>query len=161
MNKHDSLRAAIVALAPDLARDPDNLRMWIDKGKVRCTQTPSLNFFYEYKLSVLLVDFTGHPSVVCLAINEWLRANQPDLLRPDREAGYTFEADIVDSRTFDLLFELDLTETAIVTPRQGGGWNIDHPGEPVPLLPDDLPLAGGATLQQGWVPGAELVPDPQ
>ena len=156
MQKHVSLRAAIVAMAPDLARDPDRLRMWIDKGGIRARQTASADFGWRYTLTLLIAEYTGHPSLIMLAINQWLRANQPDLLQPGREESYRFEAEILDSQAVDLLIELDLAEEALVTPAPGGGWTIEHPGEPV-LLPDDLPLTDpGALLAEYGVPGVVL-----
>lgn len=156
MQKHVSLREAIVAMEPDLARDPDRLRCWIDKGAIRARQTPAHHFGWSYTLSILIAEYTGHPSTIMLAINLWLRDNQPDLLQPGRESSYRFEAEILDSGTVDLLIELDLEEDARATPNPDGGWTIEHPGDPV-LLPDDLPLTDpAATLAQYGTPGSVL-----
>lgn len=156
MLKNVSLRAAIVAMVPELARDPDRLRCWIDKGSIRARQTPEDNFAWSYTLSLLIGEFTGHPSLIMLAINRWLRANQPDLLQPGRESSYRFEAEILDNQTVDLLIELELEEDAVVEADGAGGWTIEHPGEPV-LLPDDLPLSDpAAALVQYGVPGVIL-----
>jgi P2 phage tail completion protein R (GpR) len=165
MNKPDSLRAALTALLPELARDPDRLRIWIDKGRMRCPMTedasgqPNRDFFYEYTLSLLLVDLTAHPSLVFLAVNDWLRVNQPDLCGPAGTSGYTFEVEVIDEKTIDLAIELPLTEAAVLTPRAGGGWTIEHPPEPDPLFEDELPLSDPvAPLTQVWLDGVQLAP---
>lgn len=159
MNKPDSLRAALTAVLPELARDPDRLRIWIDKGRIRCPMTASRAFSYEYTLSLLLVDFTGHPALVFLTINDWLRINQPDLAQVDKDGGYTFEAEVIDAKTIDLAIDLTLTERAVVTPRAGGGWQIDHPAEPDPLLTDDLPLSDPpAPLSNVWAGDVQIAP---
>jgi len=149
MQKPASLRAAIAETLPALARDPDRLRMWVDKGQVRATGTPSPGFEWVYTLSLYISEYTDHPAILVHLVNQWLATNQPDLLLS--RSGYAFEAEIVDDKTFDLLFELPLTEAAIVTAATDGGWNIEHPGEPDPLLPDELPLSNPpGTLREIW-----------
>lgn len=144
MQKPDSLRAAIGAVLPEITRDPDKLKLWVDKGRVRATMTPSRDFSQEYTLTLELADFTDHPSIVFLAINDWLRLNQPDKLA-NGAPGYTYEADIVDDATIDLIVELTLTEQIRLTPRDGGGWNLEHVAEPI-LFPDDEPIASPPSL---------------
>lgn len=150
MQKPDSLRAAIGTVLPDLARDADRLRLWVDKGRVRSHQTGNRAFAMEYTLSVLITDFSGHPALVFLAVNDWLAANQPELLTPD--GGYPFEVDMIDTKTVDLAIELPLTERVLLEPRVGGGWNLSLPGEPLPLFPDDAALSEPpALLRQIWM----------
>ena len=158
MHKPDGLRAAIEAVLPDLARDPDKLKLWIDKGRVRAPMTPNRDFGLAITLTLELVGFTGHPSIVFLAINDWLRVNQPELLAAGAE-GYTFEAEIVDTKTIDLLIEIQLTEQVRLTARDGGGWNLEHLAEPV-IFPDDEPICEPPSLlKQIWWKDELLVPD--
>ena len=159
MNKPDSLRAALTTVMPELARDPDRLRIWVDKGRIRCPMTTSRDFSYEYTLSLLLVDFTGHPALVFLTINDWLRINQPDLAQVSRDSGYAFETEVIDAETIDLLIDLELTERAELVPRAGGGWLIEHPAEPDPLFADELALSDPpAPLTQVWLGDVQIVP---
>ena len=159
MNKPDSLRAAVTAVLPELARDPDRLRIWIDSGRIRCPMTESRAFGYEYKLTLELIDFTGEPAIVFIAINDWLRVHQPDLAQIDGTSGYSFEAEPIDDKTIDLIVTLQLSERAIITPRPGGGWNIEHPAEPDPLFPDDAPMHNPPVpLTNVWADGVQLVP---
>lgn len=141
MIKPESLRAAIVAQLPELARDAERLLMWVDQGTIvsRSTLTPS--FAYRYRLNVILIDFAGTPSVLMLAVTNWLRINQPELLTPGREA-CTIEVDIIDSKLVDLQLQLQLDENVSVTRREDGGYDLQHLAEPDPLFDDDLPLVG-------------------
>ena len=158
MQKADSLRAAIAAYLPELARDPDKLRLWVETGRVRSIAGASADFgahfAWEYTLNVLVTEFAQNPSILAIIVNDWCRANQPDLLQ--QGSGYPFEADILDDATFDVQFALPLSEPVLVTRREGGGWNLEHPGEPAPLLPDDEPLGG--ILREIWHDGVRIVP---
>lgn len=161
MRKPDSLRAAIAAAIPDFAANPDRLIMWIDRGSVIGRGTPSDNFGYSYRLNILVTGFSGHQAVIAIAILDWLRINQPDLLAPGKDA-FTFEADYLDNRTIDLALELQLTEAVRVTRRDDGGFDMVIADEPDPLFDDDRPL-GAATppppLRQIWFEGERLQPD--
>jgi len=146
MQKADSLRAWLAQYFPELARDASRLRIWIETGKVRAINTDARNFQWEYTLTVLATEWTGDPSALAVVINEWCRANAPELLQ--YESGYSFEADILDAGTFDVQFALPLSEGVQVTDREGGGWNLEHTAEPVPLFPDDEPAGG--PLREIW-----------
>lgn len=141
MIKPASLRAAIVALLPESARDPQNLLMWVDQGTIVSRSTPTLGFTYRYRLNVILIDFAGEPSVVMLAVTNWLRVNQPDLLTPGREA-FAIEVDLIDSKLVDLQLQIMLEENVSVARREDGGYNLQHLPEPDPLFDDDEPLTG-------------------
>lgn len=159
MNKPDSLRAAVTAVMPELARDPDRLRIWIDSGRIRAPMIESRSFSYEYKLTLELTDFTGHAAIVFLAINEWLRVNQPELAQMDSPGGYTFEVEPMDGETVDLIVTLELTERAVVTPRPGGGWQIEHPAEPdLQQLGDDFLTDPPAALGEVWAGDVQILP---
>lgn len=158
MQKPDSLRAAIQAVLPELARDPGRLKMWIDKGRIRAPMTPNRDFAWAYTLNLMLEDFTSHPDLVFLAINDWLRVNQSDLLAAGAP-GYTFEIDIIDTSAVDLIVMLELSEGVRLTPRDGGGWNLEHPGEPV-LFPDAEPMSEPPSLlKQIWWKDELLLPE--
>lgn len=161
MQKADSLRAALVAWFPDLARDPDRLRLWVETGKVRGINADARHFAWEYSLNVLLADCQGDPSGLALVVNEWCRTNAPELLQ--QGSGYQFQADILDSSTFDVQFTLPLSEAVIVTDREGGGWNLAHPAEPATPFPDDE--QAGGLLKQIWradeAGGTQIVPLPE
>jgi hypothetical protein len=165
MIKPASLRAAIVALLPELAKDPARLLMWVDQGTIVSRSTPTFGFAYRYRLNVILIDFSGEPSVVMLAVTNWLRDNQPELLAPGREA-MAIEVDLIDSKLVDLQLQIMLDENVSVIRREDGGYDIQHLAEPVPLFDDDEPLIasdgeaapGTAPLIEIWAADTPLVP---
>lgn len=136
MRKALSLRTAITEALPEFATDPDRLRIWVEDGTVRSTQSPSLSFGFTYRLNVLLEEARSDIALLALAVTRWLRINQPDLLRPGG-VGFDFECDILDNSTSDILLQLDLTENVAVAPREEGGWSLDYLPEPNPLFTDD------------------------
>lgn len=143
--KHNALRETIATALPELARDPERLAMWIEKGRIRSPMTDSRGFEWEYTLNIMVQDFTAHPSILFLTINDWLRVNQPELLQPGGKSGYQFEVDVIDDATVDLHVWLDLTERVHVTANDDGSDNLQHEDEQANLLPDDL---RGANLQR-------------
>lgn len=153
--KHVSLREAVAKALPELARDPERLSMWIEKGRIRSPMTESRDFEWEYTLNITVQDFTDHPSVLFLTVNDWLRVNQPDLLQPGAGSGFNFEVDVVDDSTVDLHVWLDLTERVSVTANDDGTDAIVHLPERADLLPDD---AQGALLKRLLMNGDQLLP---
>lgn len=149
--KANSLREAIVAALPDFATDPERLAMWIEKGTIRSPMTESRSFEWAYSLNIALEGFTGQPAILFLAINDWLRTNQPELLQPGAHKGYSHEVDVIDENTVDMHVKLELTER-IAVERQSDGTDIlqhlDDAGLLLndALLDDDAPLLKGVTL---------------
>jgi hypothetical protein len=58
--------------------------------------------------------------------------HQPELLlnHEKGDQAVTFEVDVLDDNLVDLLFELEVTETVRVIPRDGGGFDATHEAEP-------------------------------
>lgn len=133
--KAASLRAALTDALPEFQREPDRLRMWVEDGAAQHRQTATLAFGFRYRLNVLLVECATDIALVALPLFRWLRVNQPDLLAPGRD-GFTFDADILDNRTADMLIQLELTDNVTVAPREEGGWTLDYLPEPDPMFPD-------------------------
>ncbi len=148
MNKHESLRAHLLATVAELKLDPSRLLIFIDNGKVRCTAAASLSFEYSFDLQIILTDFAGHPDSVILPILGWLSVNQSELLENlDKvKNGIQFEADIIDTSKVDLSLTLPLTEKVIVGKDDQGNTTVKHAGEP-------QRVAG--YLDPNWVPGAQ------
>lgn len=161
MIKPDRLRRALELAAPTFLTNPDALKMWVDKGRIVARRGANRAFEYRYTLSVVITDWTGHPSLIFLAINEWLEGQQPELVTAGREESYTFEADIIDSQTIDLQIDLNLSEPVIVTDSGGGNFELVHLPEPSPLLADMEGLtAPTVPLTSIWWHGQKLVPQP-
>lgn len=137
MRKAQNLRAAIVEALPEFKGDPNRLRIWVEDGAGRSTQSTSLSFGFAYRLNVLLEETSSDIALVALAVFRWLRVHQPDLLRPGAD-GFRFEVDVLDENTSDILLQLDLKESVAVAPLAGGGWSLDYLAEPDPLWTDDL-----------------------
>ncbi|OOG53329.1 phage tail protein [Rhodanobacter sp. C03] len=134
MKKPASLRAALVAALPDLARDPERLLVFIDAGSLQSTYAPGLSFETTYTLNLIVTDFAGDPLVVWLAILIWLRVNQLELLDnvDKRQTGVQFEADIIDHDKVDLSIKLQLSERVIVRDLGNGKLDITIADEPQP-----------------------------
>lgn len=153
MEKPNSLRAALTAAAPDLARDPERLTMWVEEGRIRSPMVENRGFAWEYTLNITVTDLILHPSVLFLAINDWLRAAQPDLLTPASSAGYRFDADIIDPQTVDLHIKLRLTENVALVAGPNGP-ALQHLAEP------DMTWLIGTPLTDPPVPRAKVTPMP-
>lgn len=156
MKKADSLRAFIAEWFPELARDPQRLRMWVETGKVRTLSSAGRDFEWQYTLQVMVEDFAGDASGLAVVLSEWCRLHQPDLLQAD--AGVPFEADILDAGSYDVSFSLPLSEPVLVSDRPGGGWLLEHPDEPAPIFADEDPLG---ILREIWHDGERIVPLPE
>lgn len=142
MKKPALLREAIVAMIPEMARDPDRLAMWVEKGNLRATGNREHGFAWEYDLIVVAENYTAEPAVMFFAVTEWLRIQQPSLLVANGP-GFPFEVDVIDAQTVDLRITLPLVE--VVTAAQvDGAWQLTVVDEAVPLLTDDVPLRANA-----------------
>ncbi|PJI89073.1 phage tail protein [Sphingomonas koreensis] len=139
MKKIDSLRDALLAATPELQQQPARLRMWVDRGSVQARQTESLSFAYGFRLNVLIMELATDISVLTLAITRWLRVNQPELLAPGTDA-FTFDVDILDNNTVDVLFEIAITQNVAVTPAAGGKFNLVDLPEPDPLFGAEIQI---------------------
>lgn len=128
MIKPASLRAAITAAIPDVATNPEKLTVFIDSGLLAATAGRSLSFEYRYTLNVLLLEFAGDSDLLFVAILEWVREHQNDLVtNPDeRERGITYEIDILDNETADVSLKLMLTESVVVKTADDGTRTITH-----------------------------------
>lgn len=132
MNKPNSLRAHLLAVVPELHKNPDRLLVFIDNGTIRSTAAPGLSFEYSYTLNIILTDYAGHPDAVAIPLLAWLLVNQPELLT-NLEKGKTaiaFEADVLDNSKVDLSLKLPLTERVIVKKQDDGSLQVNHPNEP-------------------------------
>lgn len=160
MNKPDQLRAALVAALPELADDPNRLRMWVEDGsatsRLAPATAPAHGFEMRYRLTVIVEAWTQSPLLILVIILDWLRTAQPDQLAVTSERALRFEADILDANTFDLAFDLDLTEAIDATQREDGGFDMLPRAEPLPVLGNDQPIGG--PLTNVWMGDDHLVP---
>ena len=162
MIKPDSLRKAIEDVLPGLSINPDRLKMWIDKGSATGRMTETLGFCWTYRLSILVEGMVENPSIIAIAIIQWLRVNQPELLTPGQKA-FDFDVDIIDNVTADFGVDLELSEMVSAVQREDGGFDMVHLPEPDPLFDDFTALSPDENadgLTQAWLTtGEKLLPD--
>ena len=134
MYKPKSLRKALTDAVPDLARNPEMMRIFIDNGKLASTLAASLSFENQYTLNVVVTDFTGDIELLLVPIQAWLRIHQADIMTTDegRKKGFTYFADINDNDSADISISLMLTERTIVR-EDGGKLHIETVPKPQPL----------------------------
>ncbi|RKU01826.1 phage tail protein [Burkholderia sp. Nafp2/4-1b] len=128
MNKPNHLRAALVAALPALAAAPDQLAVFINDGEIVATGTCTPSFEYRYECELLIRDFIGSADDVMIAVIEWARAHQPDLVTNAnaRRDGMTFVADILSNQAVDLAIKLRLTESVVVGADEQGRRTVTH-----------------------------------
>lgn len=166
MRKPESLRAAITAAIPDLKKKPDDLAIFVRKGRIVSRAGPSFGFQYRYTLLVELLDFAGDPDAVMVAILLWIRRHQPDLLQDQGErSGFRFDADRLGPKAVDIVIELELDESVATTPREGGGLDLVHIGVPKSedvfnALLDPESDIGRPLLKQIWLNNQRIIPGP-
>lgn len=154
MNKHESLRAHLIAAVPGLAQNPDRLMIFIDNGKIRSTAGFGLSFEYIYTLNLILTDYADHPDAVAIPLLAWVLINQRELMENVElsKNSIVFEVDVLDNSKVDLSIKLPLTERVIVKRQDDGTLQVSHPPEPVvDDDPFDLP-----SLEM-WAKGSEFI----
>lgn len=136
MYKPTSLRKALTDAVPDLARNPEMMRIFIDNGKLASTLATSLSFENQYTLNVVVTDFTGDIELLLVPIQAWLRIHQADIMTTDegRKKGFTYFADINSNDSADISISLMLTERTLVR-EEGDKLHIETVPEPQPPEP--------------------------
>lgn len=136
MYKPKSLRKALTDAVPDLARNPEMMRIFIDNGKLASTLAASLSFENQYTLNVVVTDFTGDIELLLVPIQAWLRIHQADIMTTDegRKKGFTYFADINDNDSADISISLMLAERTIVR-EEGDKLHVETMPEPQPPEP--------------------------
>lgn len=129
MEKANDLRRWLLENVPGLRDDPSLFSIYLEQGSIaaRARFDNNLSFVYRFKLLVDIWSFSGDTDVVVIAMLDWIRRNQPDLLqRADTDDAFTFEAEIIDTDHANLGFTVDIDEAVSVEPVDGGGYNITH-----------------------------------
>jgi hypothetical protein len=78
--KPAQLRKALTDAVPVLQTSPDQLRMFVDNGRIVSTLASSLSFEYQYQVELLITDFTQDSDLIMVPILAWLREHQPDIM---------------------------------------------------------------------------------
>ncbi|MDZ5457006.1 phage tail protein [Azohydromonas lata] len=141
MEKLRSLRDALTAAVPEIARDPSKLTVFAKAGTSVATGAGErISWEYRYTATLLLLDFAGNADHVIAAVHAWVRVYQVELLDnlDLRARGIQFEAELLNTAAVDLQITLQLTEGVRVLPRAGAPatgpaaqrWEITHLAEP-------------------------------
>lgn len=152
MLKPQQLRKALTDSVPLLQRNPDSLNVFIDSGRVVSTLATSLSFEYQYRLNMVITDYTGDIDLLIVPMLEWLRVNEPDIMatKDKQQNGFTFKADVISDTASDISIDLQLTERVIIR-RVGDELHVEHVGENPPPESDARPVllyAGGAVVSE-------------
>lgn len=129
MKKPESLKALLLASVPGLNDKPENLSMFIDKGRIAARLSGSLSFEYRYTVNVVVQDYAGDVDALFVPLLAWVADQQPDLLERDQQEPFSFESEILDGDLADISIDLELTERVKVA-RTDEGLVVTHLDEP-------------------------------
>lgn len=135
MRKPLELRQHLQAALPKLQQDPDNLKMFVDRGRILTSGTDKLAWMYAYTLQLHFLDFVDHPDTVIAPLLIWLRQHQFDVVDNKDKKGIRFSTEYLDANTMDLMVEIDLTERVISQPHPSkpGAVQLEHCIDTPPL----------------------------
>lgn len=117
MNKPSRLRTALLATLPDLATNPEKLRIYVDRGHIVSTGAPVRGWEYRYEITAIIQDFAGDMDALTVALVDWLAIEQPDMLKnpEQRNRGVRFEAEFLSNELADVQVQMDVTEAVGVS----------------------------------------------
>ncbi|MDR2325116.1 MAG: phage tail protein [Acidovorax sp.] len=159
MNKLDSLRTYLRGAIPALHADPQQLKVFVESGRMVGRSGGSLSFEYRFTLRLVLLDFAGSLDLLAVPLMAWLNLYQPDLLQNKESAakGVRFEAEPLANDKMDVVVELDLTEMVVVNEDKDGNGRTrltaTHKGEvlhPLPYAQGDYTLYLGDKIGAEW-----------
>ncbi|WP_275262268.1 phage tail protein [Citrobacter braakii] len=153
MQKHKSLRKALINAVPQLRNNPDMLRLFADNGHTDSRLASSLSFEKVYVLNVVVTDFTGDLDLIFVPVQAWLREHQPDIMTTDdgREKGFTWMIDINNDDSLDISISLRLTERTLVKEVDGALHVSYAPEPPLPeLVTRPVALYANGELVSQW-----------
>lgn len=131
MRKADDLRRWLTAYIPELATHPDRLQIYLEAGAINARRSRTLSFAYSYTLKALITDFAGDVDTITVPILAWIEKEQPQLLARGDSQPFAFEAELLDSDTFDIEISLEVTENVLVKLLPDcSGYDVQHPPEP-------------------------------
>jgi len=161
MSKADQLRDYLVTAFPELARNPENLLIYMTGGKL-VSRYPSnaaenLGFEYRAQLQLDVLGFSAEPAAFFLPLLLWLREHEPAALQnfETAENQLRFELDIVDGGTVDISMTLPMSEAVDVLKQPDGSYRMSLREEP-PVLDDERP-ADPIVLLKRILHGDELL----
>ncbi len=139
MYKPSSLREYLTVGMPHLKTAGERLQVRVESGRVVAAFGRGLSFEYRYSLKLTFLDFLDRDQDRLFAlIVAWLSRHQRELLLNAElaENAISFEADDLGGGKLDVEITLPLIERVRAQPREGGGYDLDHPIEEA--IPEDL-----------------------
>jgi hypothetical protein len=139
MEKLRSLRDHLTSACPQLQQAPEQLSVFVERGRLVCAGGSSISFEYAFTVKLVILDFAGHADAIMVPLLAWIKRNQSDILEhPERRGtAIRFEAELLSQEAVDLSIEVDLTEAVVVKPgaapsdlTTAGRYNITHRQEP-------------------------------
>lgn len=110
MRKLQSLREHLVASVPGIRGNPDKMLTFIEDGAIQFHRGEHLSHQYRIPVKIVLTDQSGDIDAVMIPLLQWLSHYQPDL---DPDEAVRFQAELLDSRSWDLAIEVTLTERVV------------------------------------------------
>lgn len=132
MEKPESLRRVLLAHVEPIRKDPANLSLFVDKGRIaaRASAKGGIAFEYRYTLNVVIQDYAGAVDQLMVPVLAWIAEAQPDLLLLPNSEPFVFESEILDGDAADVSIYIELTEAVLVAKKQGGGFTTSRVPEP-------------------------------
>lgn len=159
MNKPAALRDYLCRCISHLATDPQQLKIFVERGNIVGRSGESLSFEYRFTLRLFFQDFTGSLDQLAVPVLAWLATNQPDVLQSKEKSAkcVRFEAEPLSNDKTDIVIEIDLTESVIVTEDTDDAGHrrltVTHKGEvihPGPYATGDYGQHTGAKIGAEW-----------
>ncbi|TVZ39378.1 tail completion protein R (GpR) [Alteromonadaceae bacterium 2753L.S.0a.02] len=148
--KIKDLHAYLLLRVPKLSRNPEQLLMFVENGKIEFHSGANYSHTYIMPLRVVITDWRGTLDELTLPILEWLSVREPGF-NPDTVL--SFDSQIIDHETLDISYTLNITERVIVT-FDGTTRTVQHIlPEPPSTMGDPLEIhvngpAGGFVLSE-------------
>jgi hypothetical protein len=126
MRKLNSLREALAAALPELARNPEALIIYAEGGTLAVRDGENLGFEMRYTAVLTFLDCQYPPAQIFLPLVIWLRDNQRDALQNFQTGTeqIRFKVDPSDISAVDIDITLPLTEALDVLPDGKGGYEM-------------------------------------
>lgn len=119
---------------PILQCNPYDLNVFINSGRIVSMLVTSLK--YQYRLNMMITDYTGDIGLLIVPMLKLLRVNELDIMatKDMQQKGFTFKADVISDTASDISIDLQFTERAIIR-RVGDELHVEHVGEnPLPEM---------------------------
>ncbi|PID51473.1 MAG: hypothetical protein CR960_00590 [Pasteurellales bacterium] len=133
MFKPDRLRTLLTKRIKYFRQNPDTLQLFYANGHIKSTGATSLSWQYHYDLDIVVTDFPQSPDLIFLAIQEFIKVEQSELLHNTaQQDSIKFEIDPNNNETFDISISIPLSERVIVSVKDNT-YQIKHADEPKPI----------------------------